>query len=279
MLFKIILDAQFAKKNKSIEENEWSFKRFILVKKQLLAFFVLWFQIKLDFTINRFDIFCYFVKKTIILQTSSINIMASESIAQEDILPEQILQAASQLFLKHGLKKVTMDDVSRLIGKSRSSLYYYYKNRDEIFEAVMDALIHEVVDEMAEAVKNAVSVEEKIRAFCLTKVKTSEDKKAFFSSMEAGMDAEEISWHNQIMSDVHKRLMAAESSLLKTMFSAGVKSGEIRKLKPKELDSLIFILLSGIRGIRREMRYENDFSKLGTSVDTLTAIIMSWLKQ
>ncbi len=203
--------------------------------------------------------------------------MASETLTQDDILPGQILQAAMQLYLKHGLKKVTMDDVSKIIGKSRSSLYYYYKNRDEIFEAVMDALISEVQGEIAAAVEKADSLEGKVRAFCLTKVKTSEDKKDFFSSIEAGMDAEEISRHNQVMSDVHKRLIKSETSLLKKVFNAAVKSGEIRALKPKELSTLIFILLSSIRGIRREMRHENDFSKLGSTVDALTAITMSWL--
>jgi AcrR family transcriptional regulator len=205
--------------------------------------------------------------------------MASETLIQDDILPGQILQAALQLYLKHGLRKVTMDDVSKVIGKSRSSLYYYYKNRDEIFEAVMDALISEVQGEIAAAVDHADSVEDKIKAFCLTKVKTSEDKKDFFSSIEAGMDAEEISRHNQVMSDVHKRLIKSETSILKKVFSAAVKNGEIRALKPKELSTLIFILLSSIRGIRREMRHENDFSKLGSTVEALTAITMSWLTE
>lgn len=203
--------------------------------------------------------------------------MAPEVPLHDDILPGQILQAALQLYLKHGLKKVTMDDVSKVIGKSRSSLYYYYKNRDEIFEAVMDALIGEVQDEIAAAVNKADSVQEKIRAFCLTKVKTSEDKKDFFSSIEAGMDAEEISRHNRVMNDVHKRLIKSETSLLKRVFSTAVKNGEIRALQPKEQSTLIFILLSSIRGIRREMRHENDFSRLSGTVEALSAMTMSWL--
>jgi len=200
------------------------------------------------------------------------------ALIQEDILPEQILQAALQLYQKHGLKKVTMDDVSKAIGKSRSALYYYYKNRDEIFEAVMDALIRGVVNEITEAVSKADAVAAKLRAFCLTKVKTSEDRKAFFSAIEAGMDADEISRHAQLMSDVHKRLMHAESALLKSVLTAGIRRGEIRGLKPKEQDMLIFILLSGIRGIRRELLQENSFAKLPAAVDTLTGMAMTWLE-
>lgn len=48
-----------------------------------------------------------------------------------------------------------MDDVAKVIGKSRSALYYYYKNRDEIFDAVMEMLIGNVADEIIEAVDKA----------------------------------------------------------------------------------------------------------------------------
>ncbi|WP_187774774.1 TetR/AcrR family transcriptional regulator [Pedobacter sp. BS3] len=205
--------------------------------------------------------------------------MSPEPSIQEDILPEQILQAALQLYLRHGLKKVTMDDVSKVIGKSRSTLYYYYKNRDEIFEAVMDALIREVLDEITRTVDQADTVENKIRAFCLAKIKTSEDRRPVFTAMEAGMDADEISRHAKTMSGVHRRLMKAEAELLKKVLTTGVKNSQIRPLRPKEQDMLIFILLSGIRGIRREMRHENNFSNLKPAVDTLTAMAMKWLAE
>lgn len=203
--------------------------------------------------------------------------MTTGNPVHNDILPEQILQAALQLYLKHGLKKVTMDDVSKVIGKSRSALYYYYKNRDEIFDAVMEMLICNVMNEITLAVDRAGSTEDKIRAFGLTKIKVSEDKKDVFAAMEAGMNADEISRHAKTINDIHKKLMKAESGLLKAVFSDGLKKGEIRPLKSKEQDTLIFILLSSIRGIRREMRNENDFSNLKLTINTLTAMVMKWL--
>ncbi|ANH81096.1 hypothetical protein A8C56_08990 [Niabella ginsenosidivorans] len=205
--------------------------------------------------------------------------MSSATDTEVDILPGQILQAALQLYLKHGLKKVTMDDVSRVIGKSRSSIYYYYKNRDEIFEAVMDALLAEVLHEMETAMEEAGTIAGKIRAFCLAKIRTSEEKKPLFTAIEAGMNVEEKSNHAKIMIGLHQRLMKAEAALLKQALSAAVKSREVRALKPKEQETLIFILLSSIRGIKREMAYENDFSKLHTTVDTLTAVTLKWLKE
>lgn len=205
--------------------------------------------------------------------------MAEETIIQDDILPQQILQAAMQLYQKHGVKKVTMDDVSKAIGKSRTSIYYYYKNRDEIFDAVMDALISEVIGEISQAVNNASSVKDKINAFCLTKVKTSIDRRSLFKAIESGMDTEEISRYSQVMTELHKRLMQQETSLLKKVLSDGSRNSTIRELKPKESGMFIFIILSGIRGIKREMSYDNDFSKLDYAVEVLAGMAMQWLEQ
>ena len=203
--------------------------------------------------------------------------MAGEIAIQEDILPQQILQAAMQLYQKHGVKKVTMDDVSKAIGKSRTAIYYYYKNRDEIFDAVMDALISEVIGEISQAVNNAISIKDKIKTFCFTKVQTSIARRSLFKAIETGMDAEEISRHSQVMTELHKRLMRQETSLLKKVLSEGSKSGMVRELKPKESGMLIFIILSGIRGVKREMSYDNDFSKLDYAASVLAEMATKWL--
>lgn len=204
--------------------------------------------------------------------------MSSEPDVQEDVLPGQILQAALHLYQKYGLNKVTMDDVSKAIGKSRATLYYYYKSRDEIFEAVMEQLMHEVMDEMERAVKQADSVEDKIRAFCLTKIRISEERKPFFGAMEAGMGEDEISAYAALMSGFHQRLMQEEESLLKKMLSAGMKQNKIRLLKLKERRMLIFVLLSGVRGIKRELQHKNDFGDLHAAVDTFTDMAVKWLQ-
>lgn len=203
--------------------------------------------------------------------------MPTSITGQEDILAEQILKAALQLYQQHGIKKVTMDDVARVIGKTRTTLYYYYKNRDEIFEAVMEMLVNEIVDEIAAAMNDVSTLQEKLVAFCATKIKTSGERKAVLTALENGMDPNEVSNHSKAMLEIHKRLMKLETSLLKKNLAAAVKNEEIRQLKPKESDMLIFILLTGIRGIKKEMSYDNDFSKLNYAINTLVDMAMCWL--
>ena len=48
----------------------------------------------------------------------------------------QIIEAAAHTFDRYGFKKTTMDDIAIAAGKGKSSLYYYFKNKEAVFEAV-----------------------------------------------------------------------------------------------------------------------------------------------
>ncbi|MDN3692414.1 TetR/AcrR family transcriptional regulator [Chryseobacterium tructae] len=197
---------------------------------------------------------------------------------EQDQLSEQILHAASELYLKYGFKKVTMDDISKAIGKSRTSIYYYFKNREEVFQAVLNSLVIEVASEIGSAMNEQSTLEEKIRTFCLTKIKTSESKQPFFTAVEAGMNAEEKSRHTQVMEVVHQHLMEGEKILLEKAITESMDKKEIRPLTLEERATVIFILQSSIRGIKREMLLKNSFDDLNTTVDVLTSMTVKWLE-
>ncbi|MCB0535626.1 MAG: TetR/AcrR family transcriptional regulator [Lewinellaceae bacterium] len=50
---------------------------------------------------------------------------------------DEILKAGSECFARFGFDKTTLDDIGRLAGLNKASLYYYFKNKEEIFIAVV----------------------------------------------------------------------------------------------------------------------------------------------
>src|ERR1700744_1506942 len=104
------------------------------------------------------------------------------TVKDEDV-QQQLIGAAKQLFQRHGFRRVTLDDIAKAIGKARSSLYYYYKTKEEIFDAVIAVEIKELMTAISAAVGAASSVEEKIKAFCMTKLQTVLEKRRFFNTL------------------------------------------------------------------------------------------------
>ena len=138
--------------------------------------------------------------------------MSAAISTKEDVMQEQILKAAKHLFQVHGLAKVTMDDVAKAIGKGRSSLYYYYKSKDEIFDAVVMIEIREMLAAMTRAVNQASGTERKLHAFLLTKLEVLREKNAFFKMLDVGMDADTFSNFKKTKVVHHNLIISQESA-------------------------------------------------------------------
>ena len=50
-----------------------------------------------------------------------------------------LVDVARQLFAKNGFDSTTMNDIAESSGKGRRTLYTYFKNKEEVYSAVIDA--------------------------------------------------------------------------------------------------------------------------------------------
>ena len=51
---------------------------------------------------------------------------------------KKIIVVSGQIFSRYGFKKTTMEDVARASGKGKSSIYYYFKSKEDIFKNVLE---------------------------------------------------------------------------------------------------------------------------------------------
>ena len=63
---------------------------------------------------------------------------------------ERILQAAADLIAEKGAAGMSLDDVRARTGASRSQLYHYFEDRDDLVHAVIDVTIDAVLDTQGE---------------------------------------------------------------------------------------------------------------------------------
>ena len=63
---------------------------------------------------------------------------------------ERILQAAAELIAEKGTAGMSLDDVRARTGASRSQLYHYFEDRDDLVHAVIDVTIDTVLDTQGE---------------------------------------------------------------------------------------------------------------------------------
>jgi AcrR family transcriptional regulator len=57
---------------------------------------------------------------------------------------QQILDEALNLFIKQGYEKTSLSDISKQIGYTKLTIYYYYENKDELVLAVLTSFLDQV---------------------------------------------------------------------------------------------------------------------------------------
>jgi AcrR family transcriptional regulator len=54
---------------------------------------------------------------------------------------ERILQKTHELFMRYGIRSVSMDDIATQLGMSKKTLYQYYTDKEELVDAVLSTLL------------------------------------------------------------------------------------------------------------------------------------------
>lgn len=62
-----------------------------------------------------------------------------QPITEPDEIREHVVHVARQVFARYGFKKTALDDIAREAKRGKSTIYYYFKSKDDIFKAVVDA--------------------------------------------------------------------------------------------------------------------------------------------
>ena len=78
---------------------------------------------------------------------------------EQDHIREKLLKGAEALFLKYGVRSVSMDDIARHLSVSKKTLYQYFVDKDEIVTQVAQShlnLNRSQFDGIAAGAKNAL---------------------------------------------------------------------------------------------------------------------------
>ena len=133
---------------------------------------------------------------------------------------QDILEASQHLFGRHGLRRVTTDDIAREAHVSKATIYKLYRNKQEILEAVVRKEMDELLSRIEAAVAAEDTVEGRLRAHLLTKIGTVHELINLHS-----VTSESLAEHWEHAAGLRERFVAEETRIIRDILAAGVESG------------------------------------------------------
>jgi AcrR family transcriptional regulator len=83
----------------------------------------------------------------------------------DKLTEEKIFEAATDVFVDKGMDGARMQDIAIHAGINKALLHYYYRTKDQLFNAVFEMIAGKVLKKFAPVFEDNLSLEEKIRFF------------------------------------------------------------------------------------------------------------------
>jgi len=147
---------------------------------------------------------------------------------------ESILNAAVKHFATHGYRRTTLDEVAAEVGLGTTALYYYFKNKMELFKAISEKEGATVLDQLEAAVEKETDPRRQLKAFCLARFRLLDEKYALLQVSER-VRREILDLSQKIQLSVSRR----EAALLEGIIEQGIKKNAFKKLDAALMAGLI----------------------------------------
>lgn len=193
----------------------------------------------------------------------------SNSQVVKDPVREEILKKAAELLGRFGFKKTTMEDIARAIGKSKSSLYYYYKTKEEIFEAVVNEDIDESRYMTEEMMKTVEPAPEKFRLMFTSIFGNIREKIDKFSVFRA-----DVMENPALMENIGKERDIYMENMLRDLLVYGIERGEIKKMTAEEISVWTKVTNMTMRAIGQRLFLEDSFAYVEKHLDFLAVSML-----
>ena len=154
---------------------------------------------------------------------------------------ELILSAAKKLFSRFGLEKTTMEDVAKAAGKGKSSLYYYFKSKEEVYAEVIRKEIAGLKATIRKAIEKEDDPYNKFTKFVGTRLNYLNEKADQYITIR-----DEYLKHYQFIQNLTADYSDWEMSIIKDIIEYGRDKGLFLVTDSETISQAIFFALKGL---------------------------------
>jgi AcrR family transcriptional regulator len=178
-------------------------------------------------------------------------------LSKDEEVKKNILEAAKRVFQKWGLNKTTMEDIAHEAGKGKSTLYYYFRSKEEIFEEVVKIEFASIIDKARYATQDVVSSKEKLKKYISTMLIEIKKTVSLFPLVKG-----DIKGNKEFVDRMKKVLNDEEEAIVLDILLQGLKSQELTFLKENELAKATKALVGMVTGLSVYLFFDNDDNEI-----------------
>jgi len=194
------------------------------------------------------------------------------AITKDIRVKNEITNCAQTLFKQFGLKKTTMDEIAAACGKAKSTLYHYFKSKEEVFDEVLDKELKNIRKTVNEFVNQQTTLQEKLHAYFITFHQETLDKMNLFRILKQELKSELANGSR------FNSIIEFETKFVAGLLNEGFEKGEFTGIEKEDIPWFAEVMVVSFLGIVRysvEKEGEFDNDKLLRVTDVLISRVIT----
>lgn len=183
---------------------------------------------------------------------------------------EIILNQALLIFGRLGFHKTTMADIASASKRGRRTIYTYFKNKEEVYEAVVEREIERIVQKLAQEMAKSISASEKLSHYISSRTQS-------ILELTQNYDALKIAFINNYkwVEKIRQTLDIEEYKILQQILREGQEQQEFLV---KDVEVTIKNLMLIIKGVELYLIKESNKVTSDQYITNIQHILLNGLK-
>jgi len=183
----------------------------------------------------------------------------------EDI-KSKLLEEARSIFARYGYNKTTVDDIAKAAGKGKSTFYYYFKSKEEIFKAVIEKEANLFRAKLIESISIEANPHEKVKNYILTRLENFKGLVNFFNAIRNdGMD--QISF----IDEIRNKYELEQINIIKMVLMESINNQEV---DIDDIDIVSEAMAVILKGLEYHLMFNpNDGGDIRARVDKVLGLV------
>jgi AcrR family transcriptional regulator len=174
----------------------------------------------------------------------------------------EIMKVATELFQQFGLKKTTIDDIASNAKKSKTTIYQYFKSKEEILEEILVNEGHNLMNTIIKEINKETNSISELKTYIKMTLTESKKKILFFSLIKG--ELKESLFNNY---KLKKELDMIEIGLVQNILTNGINSNQFSSKYKNHVDQLAYFITNFTRGLVIQLIISDDSGNTNHNYD------------
>ncbi|HKJ79968.1 MAG TPA: TetR/AcrR family transcriptional regulator [Prolixibacteraceae bacterium] len=152
-----------------------------------------------------------------------------------------IITAAQTTFKRYGFRKTTMDEIAYAARKGKSSLYYYFSSKEEVFQAVVEKEAAILRAEINSKINECNSAMEKLNVYIHVRMEGFKNWGNFYDALK-----DEYLSDLDFIDKIRVKYDNNEIEFISEIIQEGIASKEFKNLNVRITAKTVLIAMKGL---------------------------------